>query len=172
MAQFILSLLLVICFASNIAAQPRVVGTHHFGDGHFFDVYSTNDGGFAACGYHDARWWIVKTDSTFQTEWSQTYQGNNLLTIVELDDSGFLAGGQGAWQGNYTTFGAIRTDENGNVRWSRTYGAGECDAVLELKNGNCLLVGFIPGHALPAIYGHLIMINADGGVVGVIPLGE
>lgn len=154
MARFAYTLLLAICLTAGAFAQPEIAGVRTYGSGELLDVYATQDGGYAACGFRSDGAIIVRAGSNLGDQWVRGYNVKRFNSIVELDDHGFLTGGQSPTG----LFCAQRTDERGNVRWVRGYAPGECKAVLELKNGNFVLIGW----KNEAPYGHVRMINSDG----------
>ena len=95
-------------------------------------IVQTSDGGYALAGCTNSfgagssDFWLVKTDSTGNMQWSRTYGGTNddyAMSMVQTDDGNFTIGG-------YTySFGAgvadawlVKTYSDGNMQWNRTYG--------------------------------------------------
>ncbi|UCE43619.1 MAG: hypothetical protein JSV57_04480, partial [Candidatus Bathyarchaeota archaeon] len=91
----------------------------------------TSDGGYALTGYTrigsgNYDFWLVKTDSSGNKEWSQTYGGGNddrASSVIQTLDGGYALGG-------YTrSYGAggkdlwlVKTDLYGMEEWTQTYG--------------------------------------------------
>ncbi len=167
MAQFFITLLLAVCLAGSALAQPRIVGLHRYDEGmfaRFNDIYLATDGGYIAGGLvHDDQddWMLNKINAEFQSEWSEIYQGdgdNQIESIIQTDDGGYLAGG---WSNE--TFTPMRTNGIGDVIWRNEFCGGGCRAVIELKNGNFLLIGC--ASTVTGFIGHVIQTNSAGDLV-------
>jgi predicted secreted protein len=105
-------------------------------------IVQTADGGYtmaaitssSGAGANDA--WLIKTDSSGNTQWNRTYGGpgaDNPYHMLQTPDGGYItsglttssgAGGQDAW--------LVKWDAAGNVLWSRTYGGTNTDQVWSL----------------------------------------
>jgi predicted secreted protein len=91
---------------------------------------------------------LVKTDSTGNMQWNQTYGGSELdttLSIVQLNDGSYVLGG-------YTSsFGAglndgwlIKADFSGIMQWNKTYGGPYDDyfySMVHTNDGGFALAG-------------------------------
>lgn len=92
----------------------------------------TSDGGYAIAGgtysfgAGDNDFWLIKTDSSGNMEWNQTYGGNgtdSASCVVQTSDGGFaLAGSTESFDDKDTDFLLIKTDPNGSMMWNQTYG--------------------------------------------------
>jgi hypothetical protein len=105
-------------------------------------VVETLDGGYAVTGSTipseggNADFWLIKTDSQGNLEWSQSYGGdgteyaNSMITTM---DGGYaLAGsttsfGNGDWDG-----WLVKTDSKGIMEWSETFGTEENEYIGSL----------------------------------------
>jgi len=91
--------------------------------------------------------WLIKTDSDGDKQWSETYGGahNDLPRgFTETSDGGYLLGG--STLRNYTVDSItylqqdawlVKTDSEGNMLWNKTYGGEGADSVtsvLESQN--------------------------------------
>jgi hypothetical protein len=85
-------------------------------------VIQTTDGGYAIAGHQvisdpfvDA-FWLVKTDSTGETQWNKTYGSGPTYgggqCMVQTSDGGYAIASTGL---------LIKTDSKGNIRWSQNY---------------------------------------------------
>jgi hypothetical protein len=102
-----------------------------------YSVAQAHDGGYVLAGYSESfgsgshDFWLVKTDSWGDIEWSRTYGGPDNETcrqVHALGDGGYLlvgstnsygAGGNDIW--------IVRTNANGDSLWSRTFGGSSSD---------------------------------------------
>jgi len=124
-------------------------------DGAIFLVH-TSDGGYALAGMTESfghgsdrdDFWLVKTDSFGNIEWSQTYGGTTNeygFCLVETSDCGY------AMAGATYSFGAgdfdswlIKTDGAGNMQWNQTYGGTDDDgttSLIQTADGGYVLAG-------------------------------
>ncbi len=92
--------------------------------------------------------YLVKTSSEGEEEWSQTFGGegnDRCWALVPTDDGGYLLAGE------TTSFGEgeedvylVRTDARGTPLWSRTYGGAgsdRCFSVVQAADGGYVLAG-------------------------------
>jgi len=118
-------------------------------------VVETSDGGYALAGGtysfgtgNFADFWLVKTDSSGNTEWTRTYGGTDedrARSVVETSDGGYALGGytRSFGAGGYD-FWLVKTDSSGNTEWTRTYGRGGDQyafSVVETSDGGYALGG-------------------------------
>ncbi|MCW4035416.1 MAG: hypothetical protein NWF03_08645 [Candidatus Bathyarchaeota archaeon] len=114
-----------------------------------YDLVETSDGGFALAGELDDDVLLIKTDSSGNMEWNQTYgeaHEEYATSLVTTSDGGFAlcartdSFGAGLWD-----FWLIKTDAQGNMEWNQTYGGPEHDyphTVIETSDGGFALAGF------------------------------
>ena len=118
-----------------------------------FSAVQTSDGGYALAGSTNSfdvsyDFYLIKTDSVGNVEWSKTYGGTNdewAYSVVQTNDGGYAlagltcsygAGGDDTW--------LVKTDSTGNVQWNRTYGGESSDyahSVVETSDGGYALAG-------------------------------
>jgi len=89
------------------------------------DLVQTSDGGYALAGFTqsfgagDVDFWLVKTDSSGNMQWNQTYGGQDFdsaWAIVQTTDGGYaLAGSTGSFGAGEGDVWLIKTDEYGVV---------------------------------------------------------
>ena len=94
--------------------------------------------------------WLIKTDSDGDIQWSETYGGshNDLPSaFVETSDGGFLLCGETQSFGAVQADGwLVKTDSEGSILWNKTYGSDGWDvirSVLESQNGGYVVTGMI-----------------------------
>ncbi|PVX25194.1 MAG: hypothetical protein CW691_05480, partial [Candidatus Bathyarchaeum sp.] len=118
------------------------------------DVIETSDGGYALAGYsrpfddrgHD--FWLVKTDTYGDIEWSQLYGGagaDRPEAIIKTTDGGFaLAGYTNSFGAGGYDYWLVKTDKLGNMEWNQTYGGPYGDfarSLIETSDGGFVLCG-------------------------------
>jgi hypothetical protein len=124
-------------------------------DGVIF-LLQTSDGGYALAGMTESfgygsdrdDFWLVKTDSSGNMEWNQTYGGTIReygFCLVQTSDGGY------AMAGCTCSFGAgshdswlVKTDAFGNMEWNQTYGGIDADgttSLIQTEDGGYVLAG-------------------------------
>jgi len=119
-----------------------------------FSLVQTNDGGYALAGETrpDGKspydFWLVKTDSSGNMEWNQTYggpDGDVAFSVVEASDGGYaLAGYTESFGAGGFDFWLVKVDSSGNIQWNQTYGESESDsaqAMVQTSDGGYALAG-------------------------------
>jgi hypothetical protein len=94
------------------------------------DLIQTEDGGYALVGVTDSYgagngdFWLVKTDTSGQVEWNETFGGLEddwAYSVIQTADRKYvLAGTTGT--GSVYDFWMVKTDTNGEEEWNHTYG--------------------------------------------------
>ncbi|MCL0089248.1 hypothetical protein M1O54_02665 [Dehalococcoidia bacterium] len=136
-------------------------------------VYQTACGGFIIAGETvslgaGARdFWLVKTDSEGNKEWSQTFGGpycDWAYSAQQTADGGFIiAGTTWSFGDGEGDFWLVKTDPQGNKEWSRTFGGPGFDRATSVKQTVCS--GFI-------IAGRTTTLTIFRGVpIGGVPIG-
>lgn len=94
--------------------------------------------------------WLIKTDSDGNMQWSKTYGGsrNDLPSgSIETADGGFLLCGETQSFGAVQADGwLVKADSEGNILWNKTYGGDGWDvisSVLETQDGGYVVTGMI-----------------------------
>ena len=117
----------------------------------FTSFVQTNDGGYVLAGATSEGaaggldFWLVKTNSAGDTQWSKMYGGANddeAKSLVQTTDGGY------AIVGNTASFGAgnssqawlVKTDSSGNLQWTRTY-KGSANSLIQTSDGGLAFAG-------------------------------
>jgi len=176
------SFLLVIIITPFLFAQPQLHWAHRYHEHNdlqdwICDIYVTEDGGYACCGMtysqqNSSDFWLLKTDDRGELEFSHAYTemeggvGEKGNSLIQTDDGGYVIGGHSRTNG--WDMLVVRTDEVGEQIWMNRYGGDdweECNAVIELKNGNFLLAGVTSSFGAGEYDGWLVCIDGDGDVI-------
>jgi hypothetical protein len=102
-----------------------------------------------------ADFWVVKTNSSGEIEWQNSYGSlawEAPVSIVPMDDGGYILGGQKDFNdGDITTnYGAydcwvIKINATGNLEWQKTFGGTGEEGIGEIQkttDGGCIIVGY------------------------------
>jgi len=113
----------------------------------------TSDNGYAligetlSFGAGNYDFWLVKTDSVGNLQWSKTYGGVNSdsgYSLVQTVDGGYaIAGRTNSFGSNYD-FWLVKTDLLGNMNWNKTYDRGSNDyaySLIQTREGGYILAG-------------------------------
>jgi hypothetical protein len=141
----------------TLGADPSLSWSKTFGgedDDWAWSVIQTSDGGYALAGYTESYgaggfdFWLVKTDSSGNEEWSKTFGGENpdwAWSVIQTSDGGYaLAGYTGSYGAGGDDFWLVKTDSAGNEEWNKTFGGENPDAarsVIQTSDGGYALAG-------------------------------
>ena len=131
----LITLSVIICFSSEVFAQPDSLWSNFYGGSgrdNCADLIYTRDGGYALIGtfdrWHDNRSWhfyLVKTDSIGQEEWSYTYGGEQTERAfggIQTSDGGYCLVGSSRFGMTDSTYAIIvRIDLDGEPIWQLVY---------------------------------------------------
>ena len=106
-------------------------------DDQAYSVVQTGDGGYAIAGSTNSfgvggwDFWLVRTDSTGNMQWNQTYGGtgwDRAYSVVQTGDGGYaIAGYTESFGAGGRDFWLVKTYANGNMQWNQTYGGTSDD---------------------------------------------
>ncbi len=144
-----------------------------------FSMIQTSDGGYAIAGYTESYssggyndFWLVKTDSLGNEQWSKTYGGTGnegANWLIQTVDGGFaIAGWTTSYGSGRTDFWLVKTDELGKMQWNQAYGGTNDDraqTVVQTSNGGYTIAGYTNSYGEK---GHnLLLVNTDEN--GIVP---
>jgi hypothetical protein len=123
-------------------------------------VQQTTDDGYILAGLtasYDAGsedFWLVKTDSAGNEEWSRTFGGDGCEraggsvwagSVQQTTDGGYiLAGTTCSYGAGFADFWLVKTNSAGNEEWNRTFGGSSIDvawSVQQTTDGGYILAG-------------------------------
>lgn len=119
-----------------------------------FDVINTSDNGFLLVGYSrsfgegQTDWYVIKTDSSGDPEWSRTYGGENFdecFSAIENQEGYSLAGFTWSFGAGQKDFYLMQIDRRGQVVWEETYGTEDfefCRNHVTTVDGGYALTGY------------------------------
>ncbi len=120
-----------------------------------FGVLETADGGYVAAGKTDSfgaggsDYWLIKTDSTGEEQWTKTFGGeynDEARAVVQTMDGGYALGGfSWSFGAGLSDFWLVKTDESGDEEWNRSFGGVPRDAAHSLqqtKDGGYVMAGW------------------------------
>lgn len=138
------------------------------------DLIEVSTGGYAVigstmsygAGLYDA--WLIRTDATGNTIWTQTYGGSEDdagHSVVECSDGGFaIAGATSSSGAGDEDMWLIRTNADGDLQWAQNYGGAAVDrgfSLLERSGGGFAIVGITSSFG-PIGVGYLVLTDANG----------
>ena len=118
-----------------------------------WSLIQTSDGGFAIAGdtlsfgAGDHDYWLVKTDSSGNMEWNQTYGKEDYdfaYSLVESIDGGYAVAGISRSETS-ADFWLIKTDIYGQIQWNKLYKRGSHSGAYSLivtSDGGYALAGY------------------------------
>jgi len=118
-------------------------------------VVQTTGGGYALVGYTTSfgpgtyAIWLIKTNSSGDTQWSKTYGGINTEianSVVQSRDGGYvIAGRTNSFGAGGENFWLVKTDSNGNAQWNQTYGGANSETAgcaIQTSDGGYAIAGW------------------------------
>lgn len=134
-------------------------------------VFQTDDGGYIvgagtySYGAGGDDFWLIKTDTSGNSIWDQTYGGNEneyIAAAYQLEDGSYITGGSTWSYGGEVNFYLVKTDDAGNQQWSNNYGGpnGEHEKYLiPTSDGGYAMVG--ETWSFPSITGDVWLVKTD-----------
>jgi predicted secreted protein len=143
-----------------------------------YSVVQTSDGGYALAGMTDSYgiggydFWLVKTDSSGNPQWNQTYGGASYeiaYSMVKTSDGGYaLAGFTASFGAGKYDFWLVKIDSTGNQQWNQTYGGTEFDyaySVVQTDDGGYALAGLTNSYGAGYYDFWLVRTDIESGLV-------
>jgi hypothetical protein len=151
---------------------------------HFKAIHETSDGGFIIAGYvedwntDDQQFYLVKTDSTGDVEWSQLYGGSSdddAYAVSQTNDGGYIVGGRtkSSGSGLYDLW-LIKTDQQGEILWEKILGGTKEDvaySLLVLDDDEYLVVGGTASHGSGNSDAWVLKTSSEGEILWNITIG-
>jgi len=142
-----------------------------------YSIEPTNDGGYIIAGisqslgdhYSDA--WLIKLNSTGETEWEHAYGGSQVEEArhaIQTPDGGYLLTGKTCSYANseFSDLWLVKTDPLGEPIWMRTYGEDNGEElgsfVQNTADGGYIVVGRSNSFGEGDYDIYLIKLNAQG----------
>ncbi len=157
----VLGVVLVVVFISALCTSFAAAATGWSqtyggsGDDEAYSLVQTRDGGYALAGYTNSfgagsyDFWLIKTNSSGNMQWSQTYGGtgdDEAYSVVQSNDTGYaVAGSTDSYGAGETDAWLVKTDSSGNMQWNHTYGGRAQDgaySVVQTIDGGYALAGY------------------------------
>ncbi len=148
------------------------------GDDEAYSVVQSNDTGYAVAGYTNSYGagetdaWLVKTDSSGNTQWSQTYGGraqDGAYSVIQTSDGGYaLAGFTDSYGAGSFDFWLVKTNSSGGMLWNQTYGGtgdDEACCVIQTSDGGYALAGYTNSFGAGGYDFWLVKTDSSGNMV-------
>ncbi|HWR26436.1 MAG TPA: PKD domain-containing protein [candidate division Zixibacteria bacterium] len=132
----------------------------------------TSDGGFIIAGRNDSIYegWLLKTDPDGKEEWNWTFRGNELKSVIQTQDGGFMAAGD-----NGSDIKLVKIDQEGKEQWNKTFihkgigpnlmfglVSGENGTVARTQDGGYAIAGFNRSDVVDYFNAWLVKTDPDG----------
>jgi len=137
--------------ANGVEEWSQTFGESNYDHGQ--SIQHTSDGGYIIVGDTDSFGagmsdvYLVKTDSSGNEEWSQTFGGTGWdsgYSVQQTTDNGYIITGCIEESGSSNVY-LVKTDSSGNEEWSQTFGGAEYDvghSVQQTTDGGYILTGY------------------------------
>jgi hypothetical protein len=147
-------------------------------DDEAYSVVQSNDTGYAVAGYTNSYGagetdvWLVKTDSSGNTQWSQTYGGraqDGAYSVIQTSDGGYaLAGYTDSFGAGNFDFWLVKTDSSGSMMWNQTYGGSgddEAGCVIQTSDQGYALAGYTTSFGAGSYDSWLVKTDSSGSMM-------
>ena len=137
-------------------------------------VIKTSGGDYAVAGWTNSfgaggeDLWLLKTDSSGNMIWNQTYGGpfnDEAHALTETNDGGYAIAGDTAFQSGNEDSWLVKADSRGNMQWNQTYGGPQIDTALSIvgmNDGSYVLAGYTSSFGAGLNDAWLIKTDASG----------
>ncbi len=146
------------------------------GDNELYAVLQNSDEGYTLAGYTTSAgagkedFWLIRTDSTGNIQWSQTYgtpEYDMFNSLIRTADGGYALVGYSNASGVSEDYLLIKTNSLGEMQWNQTYGDSNIDEAfsgIQTTDGGYALTGVT---VTSDGYGNawLVKTNSEGNMV-------
>src|SRR5450759_3103199 len=95
---------------------------------------------------NDWFFWVVKTDSSGNQNWSKTYSQpttSGVHSVIQTGDGGYALVGSATYDNNTVAL-LVKTDSSGTLKWNQTYrgsGWAHANSIIQASDGGYALAG-------------------------------
>ncbi len=191
MGNRIIFIIVAVVFVNNVIVAgepPDTLWTRTFGGTNIDIAHSVrelSDGSFILTGYTRSfgtqsgrRIWLIKTSSTGDTIWNNTFGGSNDdegYDVMQTNDGGYVIAGYTKSFGNGgKDVYLVKTDSVGIMQWSRTYGGQQDDegySFVQTSDNGFLIVGATSSYGAGGRDAYLIKTDSMGLVIWTKTIG-
>jgi hypothetical protein len=147
------------------------------GRGYGYSVQQTSDGGYIIAGFTESYGagsgdiWLIKTDSSGDVAWNQTFGGSGgdfSTSVQQTSDGGYIiAGATQSYGTGMDDVWLIKTDSSGDVAWNQTFGDSGPDygySVQQTSDGGYIIAGATQSYGTRDFDVWLIKTDSSGDV--------
>lgn len=126
--------------------------------GYLLGGYTFSSGAGAADGY------LIKTDSSGNEEWSQTYgesDDETIQSVIESSDGGYIfTGSKRPPSGGSNDVWVVKVDSSGNEEWNKTFNGSNGYSIIESADGGIVIGGYTQSNGSNDML--LIKVDSEG----------